>query len=77
MCVVLHRQAIQTDNAERQWFTMLTVSITEANVNAPRFSSDVYNVTKTELEPLGNVLVTTTATDPDFVCLFYIIGVDF
>ncbi|XP_052784037.1 cadherin EGF LAG seven-pass G-type receptor 2-like isoform X2 [Mya arenaria] len=58
--------AIQADNLERQWFSMLTISITEANINAPRFSSDVYNVTKTELEPVGNALVATTATDIDF-----------
>ncbi|WAR27283.1 CELR3-like protein [Mya arenaria] len=69
--------AIQADNLERQWFSMLTISITEANINAPRFSSDVYNVTKTELEPVGNALVATTATDIDFSMEQLIKGVIF
>ncbi|XP_052216710.1 cadherin EGF LAG seven-pass G-type receptor 1-like isoform X2 [Dreissena polymorpha] len=58
--------AIQADNAERQWFTMLTISVTASNLNAPRFSADIYNVTKSELEPVGNVIVATMATDTDF-----------
>lgn len=58
--------ASQIDNARREWFTLLTISITEANINAPRFSRLVYEVTKTELEPVGSTLVVTTATDIDF-----------
>ena len=55
------------DNPKHEWFAMLTISITEANINAPRFSSVQYEVTKTELEPVDSILLTTTATDSDFV----------
>lgn len=58
--------AAQVDNPNREWFAMLTISITEANINAPSFTRSLYQVTRTELEPVGSILVTTTATDPDF-----------
>ena len=58
------------DNPKHEWFAMLTISITEANINAPRFSSVQYEVTKTELEPVDSILLTTTATDSDFVSTY-------
>ncbi|KAL4220499.1 hypothetical protein ACF0H5_020898 [Mactra antiquata] len=58
--------ASQVDNPNREWFAMLTISISEANINAPSFTKTLYEVTRTELEPVGSVLVTVTATDPDF-----------
>jgi hypothetical protein len=58
------------DNANREWFAMLTITISEANINAPSFTKTIYKVTRTELEPIGSVLITTTAKDPDFVSFY-------
>lgn len=64
--------AYQVDNPQREGFAILTITITEANINAPKFSHDLYEVTKTENEPVGSTLITSSATDPDFVSSFYI-----
>ncbi|XP_053403154.1 cadherin EGF LAG seven-pass G-type receptor 2-like [Mercenaria mercenaria] len=58
--------ASQVDNPNREWFAMLTITISEANINAPSFTKNIYKVTRTELEPVKSILVSTTARDPDF-----------
>ena len=65
--IFITSQASQVVNPSRETYTFLIININAANINAPRFSKNLYQVEKLELEPVGSVLVTTTATDTDFV----------
>ena len=53
----------------REAYAIVRITITEANIHAPKFDKTLYEVTKSEYEPVGSILVTASATDIDFVSI--------
>ncbi|GFR92740.1 protocadherin gamma-B1 [Elysia marginata] len=63
--IYLLLQATQTDNPSRYGVALLAVQVQGPNVNAPVFSRDQVQVMRTEAFPVGEVIATAVASDPD------------